>query len=58
MEQLAPPPEKRFAAEEQFAQAGILTGTCRKPVLPDLCDTDENSESIVRWTAEHGGSLS
>jgi DNA repair photolyase len=55
MEQLAPPPEKRFAAMEQFAQAGILTGTCMMPVLPELCDTDENLDSVVRWTAEHGG---
>ena len=25
------------------------------PILPDLCDTDENLEAVVRWTAEHGG---
>jgi DNA repair photolyase len=55
LERLAPPPEKRFAAMEQFARAGILTGTCMMPVLPDLCDTDENLESVVRWTADHGG---
>jgi DNA repair photolyase len=55
MERLAPPPEKRFAAMEQFARAGILTGTCMMPILPALCDTDENLESVVRWTAEHGG---
>jgi DNA repair photolyase len=40
---------------ELFARAGILTGTCMMPVLPGLCDTDENSEAAVRWTAEHGG---
>jgi DNA repair photolyase len=55
LERLAPPPEKRFAAMAQFAKAGILTGTCMMPVLPDLCDTDENLEAVVRWTAEHGG---
>jgi DNA repair photolyase len=55
LERLAPPPEKRFAAMAQFARAGILTGTCMMPVLPDLCDTDENLEAVVRWTAEHGG---
>jgi DNA repair photolyase len=55
MEQLAPSPEKRFAAMEQFARAGILTGTCMMPVLPDLCDTDENLAAVVRWTADHGG---
>jgi hypothetical protein len=55
MERLAPPPEKRFEAMEQFAKAGILTGTCMMPILPDLCDTAENLEAVVRWTAEHGG---
>jgi len=55
MERLAPPPAKRFAAMAQFARAGILTGTCMMPILPDLCDTNENLEAVVRWTAEHGG---
>jgi hypothetical protein len=55
LERLAPPPEKRFAAMAQFAASGILTGTCMMPILPDLCDTDENLEAVVRWTAEHGG---
>jgi DNA repair photolyase len=55
LERLAPPPEKRFGAMEQFAKAGILTGTCMMPILPDLCDTDENLEAVVRWTVEHGG---
>lgn len=55
LERLAPPPERRFAAMAQFAKAGILTGTCMMPTLPDLCDTDENLEAVVRWTAEHGG---
>jgi len=36
MERLAPPPQKRFAAMEQVARAGILTGTCMMPILPDL----------------------
>jgi DNA repair photolyase len=57
MERLAPPPAKRFAAMEQFAKAGILTGTCMMPILPELCDTDENLEAVVRWTAEHGGTF-
>jgi len=55
MEHLAPPPEKRFAAMETFAKAGILTGTCFMPILPGLCDDDQNLESVIRWTAEHGG---
>jgi DNA repair photolyase len=55
MERLAPPAEKRFAAMEQIARAGILTGTCMMPILPDLCDDDANLQQVVKWTAEHGG---
>jgi DNA repair photolyase len=57
LERLAPKAEKRFEAMSQFAQAGIMTGTCFMPVLPVLCDTETNLASIVRWTAEHGGSF-
>jgi len=57
MENLAPPPEKRFEAMEKIASAGIQTGTCMMPLLPELCDTDENLESIIQWTADHGGSF-
>jgi hypothetical protein len=52
LKRLAPPPGKRFAAMERFARAGILTGTCMMPVLPHLCDTDENLKAVVRWTVE------
>jgi len=55
MEALAPRMDRRFAAMEQIAKAGILTGACMMPILPGLCDTDENLEATVRWTAEHGG---
>jgi hypothetical protein len=55
MENLAPPAERRFAAMEQLARAGILTGTCMMPILPGLCDDDANLQSVVRWTASHGG---
>jgi len=55
IEHLAPPPEKRFAAMEKFAAAGILTGTCMMPILPGLCDDDVNLEAVVHWTAKHGG---
>src|SRR5512136_1905280 len=55
MEWLAPPVEKRFAAMEQIARAGILTGTCFMPILPGICDDDANLANTVRWTAEHGG---
>ena len=55
MENLAPPPEKRFAAMETLARAGILTGACFMPILPGLCDDDANLEAVIRWTADHGG---
>ena len=55
MECLAPPVEKRFAAMEELARAGILTGTCMMPTLPELCDDDMNLQNVVKWTAEHGG---
>jgi DNA repair photolyase len=55
MEHNAPPTEKRFAAMEEFAKAGILTGTSFMPIIPGICDDDANLETVVRWTAEHGG---
>ena len=55
LEPLASPPEKRFQAMQQFAQAGILTGTAMMPILPGICDDDANLEAVVRSTAEHGG---
>ncbi len=55
MERLAPPAAKRFAAMDQVAHVGILTGTCMMPILPGLCDDDANLHNVVRWTARHGG---
>jgi DNA repair photolyase len=57
IERLAAPPEKRFAAMETFAKAGIPTGTVCMPVLPGICDDDANLQNVVRWTADHGGSF-
>ena len=55
IERLAPVPEKRFQAMQALAEAGIQTGTCFMPILPVLCDSPANLESVVRWTAGHGG---
>jgi DNA repair photolyase len=55
MEHLAPRVEKRFAAMKKLAAVGIPTGTVAMPLLPGLCDDAATLESIVRWTAEHGG---
>lgn len=54
-ERLAPSSQKRFDAMRQVAQVGILTGTIAMPLLPGLCDTDENLHGLARWTAEYGG---
>jgi DNA repair photolyase len=55
MERRAPAVARRFAAMQEIAQAGILTGTCFMPVLPGLCDSDATLQNVVRWTADHGG---
>jgi len=55
MERLAPPPEKRFEAMETLSKAGIRTGICFIPILPGLCDTQENLELVIKTTADHGG---
>jgi DNA repair photolyase len=55
MERLAPAAEKRFAAMEKLAAAGIMTGACLMPILPGISDDAATLESVVRWTADHGG---
>jgi len=55
MEHLAPVAEKRFAAMQKLAEAGIPTGTVAMPLLPGLCDDVATLESLAHWTAEHGG---
>ena len=67
IENLAPRMEKRYAAMEQIAKAGILTGISMMsipgaqlsgmPILPGVCDTDENLEATIRCTANHGGTF-
>jgi DNA repair photolyase len=55
IERLAPPAAKRFAAMEQIARAGILTGACFMPILPGLCDDDATLSSVIGCTAGSGG---
>jgi hypothetical protein len=55
MENLAASPEKRFAAMETLAKAGLITGAVMMPILPGLCDDDATLQNMVRWTADHGG---
>ena len=51
----APSPERRFAAMEQLAKAGMFTGLLLMPVLPGLTDNRENLSRLLRQTAEAGG---
>ena len=51
----APSPERRFAAMEQLAKAGVFTGLLLMPVLPGLTDNRENLSRLLRQTAEAGG---
>ncbi len=55
IEGLAPKAEQRFQAMETVAKTGILTGTVAMPLLPALCDDDENLHSLASWTAGYGG---
>jgi DNA repair photolyase len=55
LEGLAPRANQRFEAMEQLTKEGILTGTAAMPLLPGLCDGDENLQNLTRWTAGHGG---
>ena len=55
IEHLAPPAEKRFAAMEAIAKAGIPTGISFMPILPGLCDDEQTLHDVIHWTAEHGG---
>jgi DNA repair photolyase len=54
LENLAPPPEKRFEAMKALSKAGIRTGICFMPILPGLCDTTENLELVIKTAAENG----
>jgi len=55
MERLSPPPSKRYEAMEKLAAAGIRTGVSFMPILPGLCDTEENLRLVIQKTADHGG---
>jgi hypothetical protein len=40
---------------QKLAEAGITTGTVAMPLLPGLCDTDENLQALVSATVANGG---
>jgi DNA repair photolyase len=51
----APLPSRRYAAMAQCAAAGIHSGAMMMPILPFIEDTEENVRTMVRRTAESGG---
>jgi len=55
MENLAPPPSERFKAMRVLARKGIRTGISFMPILPGICDTDENIKMVVQKTKDNGG---
>jgi DNA repair photolyase len=55
LERLAPAPEKRFEAMRTLSAAGIRTGICLMPILPGLCDDDQNLAAVIGAAADAGG---
>jgi DNA repair photolyase len=47
-------PSERFAALETLAKAGIFCGVLAMPILPFLCDTEENLIGIVEQAKKAG----
>jgi len=45
---------ERFDALKKLHEAGIKTGIWMLPILPWICDSDENPESMVRSAAKAG----
>jgi len=57
LEHHTPLPESRFKAMEKFAEKGMQTGISFMPILPELCDTRENIENVIKACADHGGTF-
>ncbi len=49
-----PKPMKRLQAMEQLSRGGIRTGVLLAPILPEITDSEENLEEVVREAARHG----
>ncbi|RLB78557.1 MAG: radical SAM protein [Deltaproteobacteria bacterium] len=53
-EPYAPPPERRLAALERVAEAGLTTGVMLCPYLPGISDDEAHLEEVVRWAKDAG----
>ena len=49
-----PKPIKRLQAMERLSRAGIRTGVMLAPILPEITDSEDNLEEVVREAAQHG----
>ena len=56
LEPAAPTPTERFGAIRMLASQGVYVGVTMMPLLPWICDGDENVAAIVRRAAECGAS--
>ena len=45
----------RFGAMKELNSSGITVGTVLMPILPFICDTEENVKAIVKKTRDAGG---
>jgi DNA repair photolyase len=48
------PPKKRLHAVEKLAQAGIKVHVALAPILPQITDSSQNLEAVVRAARESG----
>lgn len=53
-EPYAPPPERRLAALERVAKAGLTTGVMLCPYLPGISDDEAHLEEVVRRAKDAG----
>jgi DNA repair photolyase len=55
-ESRAPSIRSRFKAMKKLSDHRIIVGTVFMPILPFICDTEENIKAIVKETKDAGGS--
>ncbi|MCS4542139.1 MAG: radical SAM protein [Euryarchaeota archaeon] len=54
LEPRAPSPERRLQAIKKLSDVGIVAGVTFMPIIPYLCDTNENLEKVVKGSAASG----
>ena len=54
-ESQAPTISSRFETMKKLSNEGIIVGTVFMPILPFICDTEENVKAIVKKTKDAGG---